>query len=159
MKEREQIKEQLGNFAAMYGPAAILTATVTAVNNDDDTVTVDFDNGNTMDDVRLKAVVDTGNKVLLIPKIGSVVLVGSIENSDEYVVLVVHEISEVVYLIDTTRYSVNASGFLIKKGDDTLKQILTLIVEAVQPMVVIYGNNPVYTKLAEALVKIQNLLR
>ncbi len=47
---------------------------------------------------------------------------------------------------------------LVQKGADTLKQALTLIVEAVQPIVVLYGNNPVYAKLTQALAKINNLL-
>ena len=47
---------------------------------------------------------------------------------------------------------------LVEKDGDTLKQALTLIVEAVQPIVVIYGNNPIYSKLSEALTKINNLL-
>lgn len=48
---------------------------------------------------------------------------------------------------------------LVQKGGDTLKQALVLIVEAVQPIVVLYGNNPVYSKLAEALTKINALLK
>jgi phage baseplate assembly protein gpV len=56
--------------------------------------------------------------------------------------------------------SLNSSDgkLLLQKGTDTLKQALTLIVEAVQPIVVLYGNNPVYTKLTQALTKINNLL-
>jgi phage baseplate assembly protein gpV len=46
----------------------------------------------------------------------------------------------------------------IKKGDDTLKQALTLINEAVTQIVVLYGNNPNYTKLLQAQQIINNIL-
>ena len=156
--EIQQIKEQFGDFANKYGPAAIIPAQVTAI-NEDDTIAVVFSDGVELDDVRLKSVVKSGNKVLLIPTIGSTVMVGKIQNSDEYIVIAVDEISEVVYNIGSAKYSVTSEGFLLQKGNDTLKEILTLIIEAVQPVVVIYGNNPVYLKLQQALNKIENLLR
>ncbi len=40
---------------------------------------------------------------------------------------------------------------------DSLKDILTLILKAVQPILVLYGNNPDYAKLTQALTKINNL--
>ena len=49
--------------------------------------------------------------------------------------------------------------FAIKNPTVTLKVILTEIVQAVQQIVVLQGNNPDYTKLAKAITDINNLLR
>ncbi len=154
----EDIKNELGAFAGQYAPKIIKPATVTAVNADD-TVAIEFSNGKTVDDARLKAVIKDGNKVLLIPKVNSTVLVGKIENSDEYVVLVVDEITELKAVIDTTVYSINTNGFLFKKGADTLLQALILFVEAIEPIIIIEGRNPDRVKLAQAKTKLNNLLR
>ena len=158
MNTREKIKEQLAVFSGQYGPAAIVPATVKAINNDD-TIAVEFSDESTVDDARLKAVVKAGNKVLLIPKVNSIVLVGKIENSDEYVVLAVDEISEVQYIIGTVKFSVDENGFLLKKHNDTLKEIATLIIEAVEPIIILEGRQPDLVKLAQAKVKVNNLLR
>jgi hypothetical protein len=52
-----------------------------------------------------------------------------------------------------------SAGLLIQKQDDTLKQVLQLLIEAVQVIVVVQGTNPDYTKLTEAMNKLNNLLR
>ena len=156
--EIQQIKEQFDLFAGQRGPATIVPATITAINADD-TVAIVFTDGSTIDDVRLKSVIKNGNKILLIPELQSTVLVGKIGNSDEYIVLAVEAISEVLTKVGGVTYSINAEGFLMKKGNDTLKEILTLIVEAIQPIVVLYGNNPVYANLTQASLKIKNVLR
>lgn len=65
---------------------------------------------------------------------------------------------ELTATFGTVVYKWNRNGFLQQKGSDTLKQILVLITEAVQQVVVLYGNNPDYTKLTQALTKINNIL-
>lgn len=156
--ENEHIRNEFETFSGRFGPAAIVPATVKGI-NDDDTISIELSDGSLIDDARLKSVVKDGNKVLLIPAVDSCVLVGKIDNSDEYVVLVVDEITEVQYVVGGVKMVMDATGFLFKKDSDTLKQALVLIVEALQPTVVIYGNNPIYTKLSQALVKINNLLK
>lgn len=156
--EQEQIKEQLSIFAGKVGPKTILPATVTAV-NDDDTIAIEFSDGSTVDDARLRSVVKAGNKVLLIPKVESIVLVAKIENSDEYIVVAIEEITDVKYLIDSVQYEVSSAGFLIQKDADTLKDALVTFVEAVEAIIVMQGRNPDRLKLATAKEKIQNILR
>lgn len=110
-----------------------------------------------IDDVRLVAN-EKEEFFVLIPKAGSIVIVESTTQGVSYVSMV-SEISEVKYKIGDSFYSVTQAGHLVQKGDDTLKQVLTMIVEAVQQIVVMYGNNPDYVKLTEAMTKINNLLR
>lgn len=158
MKEIDQISKQLSYFASQYGPSAVVTATVKAVNADD-TVSVEFAEGGTIDDCRLKSIVKDGNKVITIPAVGSEVLAGRIDNSDEFVVLAVHEITDIVEIIGDTRYSHNANGFLLAKGNDHLLKVFQLIIEAVMQIVVIQGTNPDRMKLQQALTAAQNILR
>jgi small nuclear ribonucleoprotein (snRNP)-like protein len=152
------IKEQMAEFSGRYAPKILRTATVTAVNADD-TVAIELGNGRSVDDARLRAVVANGNRVVMVPTLGSTVVVGKLENSDEYVVIMVSEVSEIKYKIGTVQVNVNDTGFLLQKGTDTLNQILTLIIEAIEPIIVLEGRNPDRVKLAQAKTKKNNLLR
>ena len=172
-KENEDIKLELAKFAGQFGPEIIVPATVLEVNADN-TLKIEFSDESTVDDARLKSVVKDGNKVLFIPKVDSIVQVARIGNSDEYLVIAVEEIDEVVYIIgdyqfkmtdegfvltkgSTIEFSIKDDGFKIKKGSDTQKDINKLLIEAVQQIVVIQGNNPNYGKLVDANVKNENL--
>jgi hypothetical protein len=158
-KENEQMKAAFKSVAETVGPVVIIPAVVTTVNDVDNTIAVEFSEGGTIEDVRLKAVVKDGNQFILIPKVGSNVLVGKIENSDEYIIISVDEITEVNLIIGTVKYKVDETGFLFQKDTDTLKDALTLIVDAVKQIFVVEGNNVDYPKLAQAQVKINNILK
>jgi hypothetical protein len=71
----------------------------------------------------------------------------------------VDEITEVNLIIGTVKYKVDETGFLFQKDTDTLKDALTLIVDAVKQIFVVEGNNVDYPKLAQAQVKINNILK
>lgn len=158
MNASEQLKAQLGKYVSRLTPHTLTVATVKAV-NPDDTISIEFPEGGTVDDCRLKSVVKDGNKVILIPTVGSVVVVGRLDVSEEYIVVSVHEITEVVEVIGTTRYSHNTDGFLFKKADDHLLTVFELIIESVNQIVVVQGNNPDRVKLQQALLKVKNILR
>jgi hypothetical protein len=134
-KDLDIIKDQLGKFAGNYGPAAIVPAVVKAVNADD-TIAVIFNDDSELADCRLKSVIKAGNKVILIPVVGSVVLVGKIENSDEYYVAAVHEVSEVLVVIGTVTYSVTEAGFLFQKGTETLQKLFDDLIAQIKLIVV-----------------------
>jgi len=108
-------------------------------------------------DVRLVADEDE-QLFVLVPKVDSVVVVSFLTKEAGFVSMV-SKIDEVKFKIGQTFYSANSDGFLIKKGNDTLKQIVQMVIESIQQIVVLYGNNPDYSKLAQALIKLNNLLR
>lgn len=108
-------------------------------------------------DVRL-VTDDAEDGFVIVPEVGSYVIVQMLNATAGYIAMV-SKISEVYYKVGTAEYNVKADGHLIQKGNDTLKDVLTLMVEAVQQITVIYGNNPDYGKLTQALTKINNLLR
>lgn len=157
-RQIRDIKDEFGLFASKFAPNIISTAIVTAINAED-TVAIRFSDNSVIDDARLRAIVASGNKVVLVPSVNSLVAVGKLENSDEYVVLVVSEVSEIKYVVDTVEYSVTAAGFLLQKGSDTLKAALIQLIEAIEPIIVLEGRNPDRVKLALAKTKVNNLLR
>jgi hypothetical protein len=108
-------------------------------------------------DVRLVAD-ESEERFVLIPAVDSYVCVEFFTREAAYISMV-SKVSEVMYKIGEAYYSVTSEGFLLQKGTDTLKQILQNIVEAVQQIVVVEGNNPDYVKLQTALTSINNLLR
>ncbi|MCG8399699.1 hypothetical protein LWS67_24740, partial [Bacillus atrophaeus] len=61
--------------------------------------------------------------------------------------------------IDNTLLKVNAEGISISKGEDSLIDVLTLIIDAVSEIMVLYGKNPNYLKLTEAKMKLNNILK
>jgi uncharacterized protein with von Willebrand factor type A (vWA) domain len=156
-KDRDDIKEELRKFASQFGPAAIKTATVKEV-NDNDTITVLL-NDVELDDVRLRAVIKDGNKCLLLPAVNSTVLIGRIDNSEEWVVLAVEEIDSVEYVFDEVEFKINEEGFCLKKQNTTLKSALIKLVESLEPIMILQGNNPNFIKMAEAKTQIENLLQ
>jgi len=120
-KELDQIREGLEQFSAKRGPAAIIPAVVKTVNEDDNTIAVVFSDEVQIDDVRLRSVVKSGNKTVRFPKVESVVLVGCIENSDEYVCIAMEEVDKVLYVIDNTKVETTADGHLIQVNNTKIE--------------------------------------
>ena len=137
----------------------VFPATVVSVDKSNDTCIVEFDELQ-IGDVRIKATIeDQAKGVKLYPVPQSVVLVQRIVlgvNAD-YFITMFSEVEEVRVLIGELVFKTNEEGVLIKKGDDSLKDILKLTIEAVQQITVLYGNPPNYQKLETAIEKLNNL--
>ena len=135
----------------------ILPAIVKTVNSEN-TIDAEYDEL-LLKGCRLQSKSEGTEGQLLIPAIDSIVLLKRIGQTNEFYVCMTSELQEMRVDINTATFSVKGNGHLIKKDNDTLKQALTLIIEAVQQVVVLNGNNPNYIKLTEALTKINNILR
>lgn len=171
-EELDIIKKELHQFASLRGPACLVQAKVLSINETDNTAEVQLDGGGVIDDVQLRSVVKSGNKVVCYPKQNSVVLIASIQKSEEYFVVGVEEVDKIVVVKDdlnitiTNEVNVVKNGLTFKvgnkvkveKGADNLKDAIVKIIEATQQIVVLQGNNPDYAKLSTALTKINNLL-
>lgn len=158
-KVEDDIKKQLQLLAGEFGPAQIISAKVLSVNIDEDSIAVAVDGGLEIDDVRLKSIIKAGNKLVLRPTVNSTVLIGRIENSDEWVMISPDEIDSMTMIIGDVKLDVDETGFLFQKEESTLKELVQLVIEAVEQIVVIEGNNPDYIKLAQAKTILNNLLR
>lgn len=140
--------------------ASVLPGVVKSVNSDD---TVDVDvAGVTFFDVLCQSSVNGGQKGIKIkPAVDSVVLIERIgdQKSDEYVVIMYSEIDESSTEIDTVKMLMDADGFILQKGNDTLLNIIVMIIDAVSKTVVLQGTNPDHAALIQAKTKVQNLFK
>lgn len=132
-KQINDIGDALAVFAAKYGPVVIQPATVLSV-NDDDTIKAKLTNGFIIEDVRLKSVIKEGNKVILLPKIASIVQIARIDTNDDYVVIAVTEVTKVLYQIDNTIFDVDQNGYLLKCENETLRKLLDDLLDAIMNM-------------------------
>ena len=111
----EDIKRELKKFSSQFGPVTIVSATVTAI-NEDDTIAVTLATGEEHDDVRLRSVIKAGNKIVVTPTLETTVLLGKIEESDEYVVLEVEDISKVTIIIGNISLVITSEGIVFNGG-------------------------------------------
>jgi hypothetical protein len=113
----EDIKRELGKYAGRFAPASIITATVKSINTDE-TIVVTTGSGLEIDDVRLRSVIRTAaTKIVVTPADNSTVLIGKIDNSDEYVVVAVDEVAKVeIVLSATIKLVIDANGIVMNGG-------------------------------------------
>jgi len=157
MGKQDEIRAALKRHAAAHGPAPTLLAIVVSVDEAALTCVLKDDDGIEVPGVRLAPVEDGNFCATLLPKVNTWALAVRIESDEEYMLLAAGEADKIIHKVGSATLTQTAAGFEIKKGSDSLKDILKNITEATQQIVVMYGNNPDYTKLAAALTKINNL--
>lgn len=135
------IREALEIHVKRHGPSMVYSATVKALTAHD-TLTVGLDTGLEVPDVRLRSIVSSGNKIVMIPKVGSVVQIVAIENSWEFIVIAVEEITGFKTVIDTVEFSVDNSKLGLKKGTDSLAKLFGELIDEVNKIVVLMGTSP-----------------
>lgn len=161
MELDDKIRQALGEHAAKYGPPATMLAKVKSVDEDEKTCIVIETIGEAeieIPEVRLRPVTNGNESITIYPKADTYVLCIRIENDEQWMVVAVDEAERVNVKTDNTEFDIK-EGVLIQRGNDTLKQIIQLTIEATQQIVVLIGNNPDYAKLVQALTKLNNVLR
>ena len=75
------------------------------------------------------------------PKVGTKCLVGIIENKPAASFLIeAVEVEESIYTSKDASFVINETGFVIKKGEESLKTVLNDFIDEVNKIVVIQGN-------------------
>lgn len=139
-KQTEEIKKGLEQLALRFGPAAIQPATVKSIDADD-TITVELSSDLEIEGVRLRSVVKSGDKVVIEPKVGSVVQIAAIDNSKEFIVVAVEEIEKITIQKGTLLIVVD-DKLEVKKGSDSLSKIITDMILEINKIVVLVGTSP-----------------
>jgi hypothetical protein len=156
----EEIRSRLLEWVAKAGPRPTLLGKVKSVNESEKTcVLYDDDTKLDYNDVRLRPVLDGKESITIFPKTGTWALAVRIESEDDWMIVAVGEVAKWSLGVGTATIEQDSNGLLIQKGNDTLKDILTMIIEAVQQIVVAQGTSPDYAKLIEAMLKVNNLLK
>lgn len=88
-----------------------------------------IDGSAAINDVRITADFDNANKWVLVPKVGSLVVV-SFFNKDVGFVSMVNEVSEVLYINGTTVFRVD-DKFLLASGTENLLTIMLDMLQAI----------------------------
>jgi hypothetical protein len=157
MTKKEQIRQSLRRLASVEGPVQTILAKVLNVNPELFICTV-LDDETEINEVRLRPVLNGKQSITVYPKEGSWVLIQRIEEDLEWIVVAVDEIDKIRISIDDMLFEMKNGKYLVMSGDDSLKDVLRLIIEAMQVIMVIQGNNPDYVKLQTALDKLNNLM-
>lgn len=117
-------------------------------------------------DIRLRAAIDgQDNGVLVKPKVGSWILVGNIGKSDsELTVIATSEIESVSAKIDGLEFEVSAQGMELKRGAESLKGLLSELLDAISTITVTAAGSPSSTPLNAPLftalkTRLNSLLR
>jgi len=129
MEELAKLREQFLKTAADFGPMTLHDAVVLDVNAEDFTCDIELGEIRVYG-VRLRAVVSDNQSIDVLPKVGTQVIVGKIDEGD-YIVFSCDEIS--LYRVTTglTVLTMDTTGVLIQKGEESLKKILTDLVNGV----------------------------
>ena len=95
-------------------------------------------------EARLHAIADElQSSVTVYPKDGSYVLYALIEDSQtEAVVISCSEIEKTVVKIGTTTHEISPDGHSIKRGTDSVKDLMGALIGEIQKIIVINGTSP-----------------
>lgn len=160
MTKQEQIREAFKALAERLGPSGTLLGTVTAVNADEFTcVITDDDSGVEYPDIRLRPVLDEKESITVFPKVGTWALATRIENDEDWMVIAVGEADKWRMVIGTTLVEQDSTGLLIKKGTDSLRDVLSSFIDEVAKIVVLQGTSPDVAALTQIKEKLQNVLK
>ncbi len=78
----------------------------------------------------MRAIASENHSIDILPKIGSNVVLGKLDDSD-YIVIAYDEITSYRITVGSTVLKLSADGFLIQKGKETLKAIFSDFVDQV----------------------------
>lgn len=143
MSKQEETRELLKKFIKGHGPKGnTMLATVTSVNEGEFTCVLD-DDGAEYEDVRLRPVLDGNESITVFPKVGTWALAVRIEEEEDWMVIAVGEAdkikslaeSEIKSIVGTSEFTID-DGFLMKKGAETLKEIMDDLLEGIQQLTV-----------------------
>ncbi|NPV35072.1 MAG: hypothetical protein HPY80_00225 [Bacteroidales bacterium] len=107
--------------------------------------TVDFEDGRPLlDQVRLKAVIDDDeNAFLIIPKEGSYVLINPLAGNNANQIISAYSVVERLELkIETTLFKIDKEGFLLSRQNDSLQNVLSDLIDAINSITVPTGTGP-----------------
>ncbi len=129
----EQIRNRLEQMAKAHGPTVSNIAKVKSVDETNATCILEDEDGQEIPNVRLRPVLNGKKSFIQIPKVGTFVLAIRIEDDDDWMVIGCDEIEKIVWYVGTTVFEIK-DGFLLKKGDETLKKIMLDLLKEIKLM-------------------------
>ncbi len=122
MSKEDKIQQQFKKLT--QSEIQTFVAKVIGIDKKMKTITVKDIHGIDYPDVRLSAVIASGDKIVTYPKEDSWVLVSMIENmGNQLFVSLCSEAQEISGEIESTHFTINAQGFKINREDENLKLV------------------------------------
>lgn len=140
MNDEQRILESLRGLAKH--PTATFPAIV--INNypDEEYIDVQDLSGVEYPDVRKRAAIEDKDSGLIItPVTGSSVIVSRLESSDELFIEMFSEIESIRIKKDTTHLLVDQNGYKIERDNENLGKCLSDLIDELNRIVIIYGND------------------
>lgn len=139
----EEIRSLFRKMASEHGPAPTMLGIVESVNEVELTCkVVDDDNAEIFwEEVQLRPVIDGKESVSLIPKIGTWALVVRIESEDKWMAIAFGEVDKVKIITADSLLEIN-EGFLIKRGSETLKDVISDLITEIKKITVNTNSGP-----------------
>lgn len=115
----ESLKQLLNRF-----PVVLDTAKIIKVENDYCRV-VTIDNKKEFFDCSINAVVENKtDKLIIMPKVGSLVTIGIYQKNNKAVVLSVSEVEKIYFRNEKSEFTFDSSGFQFNRDGENLKEVL-----------------------------------
>lgn len=110
-------------------------------------------------EVRYHSIADQLNSsITIFPKEGSYVMYALIDNSPtDAVVIACSEIDKVVVKVEQTLHEIGPNGHQIKKGADSMKDVLSALIDEIQKIIVINGTSPNVAALEQIRQRFNNI--
>jgi hypothetical protein len=135
MTKAEQIREALKQHIKAHTGMTTVLATVVSVDEDEMTCELD-DDGLAIYDVRLKPVLRTDESVVMFPAVDSFVLIGRIEDDEEWMLLACEKVDKYRITVDDCVIEMTSEGIKISKAGESLKNILNDLIDAIKALTV-----------------------
>lgn len=156
MTVSEQLRQALADHAARFGPVTTVLATVTAVQEQQGTCTVQDDDGPPWYGVRLTPAITAGKNLRIVPAAGSQCLMVRIEGGEsDWWLMWAEEIEKWQLEADGSRIEADVQGILIANQTDGLREVITDLITEIQA---IYAPKNV-ANIAAIQLRINNLLK
>lgn len=115
----ESLKQLLNRF-----PVVLDTAKVIKVENDYCRV-VTIDNKKEFFDCSINAVVENKtDKLIIIPKVGSLVTIGIYQKNNKAVIVSVSEVEKIYFRNEKSEFTFDSSGFQFNRDGENLKEVI-----------------------------------
>lgn len=116
-KSRKRIVDAIKEYAKA-DRFEVYSGKVSAVDEEATTCDVDIEEGLTVFEVRLRAVVTDDTGVWVLPKVGSYVQIAQIEGGNQYVLLRPSEVDKVFVKIGDKTLEISTDGFVFNGGNN-----------------------------------------
>jgi hypothetical protein len=142
MDKKEQIRQALKQHIQNHTGVATVMATVKSVDESSGTCILIDEDELEMFDIRLKPVLTDDESVVMLPAVGSFVLIARIEADEEWLLIACEKVDKYRITVDESVIEMTSDGIKISKAGESLKSLLSDLIDAIEAITVPTGTGP-----------------